>query len=117
MIFKEHLEDLKKADWPKCVQLADELARIPGSADTLEAATKARAHHVRSAALKALFRVDRPRGLKCAERLIEDSSYEVRMDAAEMLGRKPPDKAATPQSVAWARGRRRKTTRPGTGGP
>ncbi len=86
MIFKEHLEELKKSDWPRCIEVAQMIAKIPGSAETLEAAaTKARTHHVRSAALKALAEVDKTRAINVAEKLRNDVSYEVRMDAAEVL--------------------------------
>jgi HEAT repeat protein len=86
MIYREHLEELKKAQWPKCDQLAEQIAQLPAPADTLEAATKSRIHHVRSAALKALAKIDRSRAIKVAERLLTDVSYEVRMDAEAIVG-------------------------------
>lgn len=87
VVYEDYLAELRKAPWPKCDELAAQIARLPGSADTLEAAAlKARGHHARSAALKALLSIDRRRAEDVASKLIDDPSYEVRMDAAGILG-------------------------------
>jgi HEAT repeat protein len=87
MVFEEDLRELKRAPWPKCIELAERLARLgPGAAPTLAAAaTTARSHHVRSASLRSLAKVDRQAALKVAKKLLTDRSYEVREDAKEIV--------------------------------
>ena len=110
MIYREHLEELKKAPWPRCDQVAAEIARLPGASETLaEAARKARGHNARSAALKALATINRAMALVVAEKLLDDPSYEVRMDAESLVG--PRKKRARPAKKSGASVRKGKTTK------
>jgi hypothetical protein len=87
MQYKEEAEALKKAQWPKCDELAAALAakgRV--AADALESALTSRTHHVRSAALRGLAAVNPDRARLKAEELIRDRAYEVRETSANILG-------------------------------
>lgn len=85
--FKEEAERLKKAEWPSCDRLAEALAdRGAQAIDALLYASKSRKHHVRSACLQALYKVDKPVGEELARTLINDRAFEVREVAAGILG-------------------------------
>ena len=78
---------LSGSHWPVCDELADALAAISTGAarDALTGALRARRHHVRSAAIKALVRLGDRDVREAIERLIQDPSYEVRQDVKEAL--------------------------------
>jgi hypothetical protein len=85
--FKEEAERLKKAEWPACDRLAQALAdRGAPAIDALLYASKSRKHHVRSACLCALYKVDKRMGEELARTLINDRAFEVREAAAGILG-------------------------------
>ena len=80
---------LLDSHWPVCDEMADALARIgtsPAKAALLEA-LKARRHHIRSAAVKALATIGGEDVRKAIQALANDPSYEVRQDVAAALGR------------------------------
>lgn len=91
MLYKELADALKSSTWPRCDALAEDLA-TKGAAviEALEHAASSRTHHVRSAALRALVRVDEERGRVLAKRLLEDKAFEVRETAMKVLGITPP---------------------------
>ena len=92
MLYEEESQALKSSSWPRCDDLDTELAaRGPSAADALEAVSKSRTHHVRSAALKAPVRIAPERGRALAESLLTDKAYEVRETAAMILSRQTPD--------------------------
>jgi HEAT repeat protein len=73
--------------WPVCDDLANALARIgtePAKAALLKG-LKARRHHIRSAAVKALATIGGPDARTDIQSLANDPSYEVRQDVAEAL--------------------------------
>jgi len=83
---------LLDSHWPLCDELAEALARIgtrPAKAALLKA-LKARRHHIRSAAVKALATIGGPAASTAIQSLANDSSYEVRQDVAEALQRFQP---------------------------
>ena len=82
-------EALLDSNWPVCSELADGLAALGTgcSRDALLKALKARRHHIRSAAVKALSRLGDPSLKEPIAELADDPSYEVRQDVAEALGR------------------------------
>ena len=91
MLFREQADALKTSAWPRCNELAEELAAKGVSAvEALEYAATSRTHHVRSAALRALLKVDETQGRLLAERLLTDKSFEVRETAMKALGITPP---------------------------
>lgn len=86
--------DLLTSHWPRCNELAAELAVI-GSNEAVEAliaALDARRHHTRSAAIKALVTISGIEKHSIVEKIAalrNDPSYEVRQDvltALQMLG-------------------------------
>ena len=86
-MYEQEADALKKSNWPRCDVLAEQLAaQGPQAADALEKAAESRTHHVRSAALIGLAKVDNSRGRALAERLLTDKAYEVREHAARVLG-------------------------------
>jgi len=91
MLFKDESDKLKRSAWPVCDQLAASLAQRGSSAiPALEAALAARAHHVRSAALRAIQSISPDLARVHAERALKDRAYEVRETAANILGVDPP---------------------------
>ena len=80
---------LGESHWPVCTELAEAIAAIGGDAarTALVSALKARRHHVRSAAVKALVRMAGRSVRDAIEGLACDPSYEVRQDVAEALQR------------------------------
>lgn len=92
-LYAQEAEALKKSSWPKCDAMAETLASHgPPAADALESAATSRTHHVRSAALRNLARVDQARGVQLAKKMLQDRAYEVRETAAKILGVPVPDK-------------------------
>lgn len=92
MLYAGESENLKKSSWPRCDALAAQLAtKGPSAAEALEAASKSRTHHVRSAALRNLHSIDKQRGLALAAELLRDRAFEVRETAAGLLGVPVPD--------------------------
>jgi HEAT repeat protein len=90
MLFLKEAEELKRSDWPRCDQLADALAnRGPAAADALEYAGKVRKKHVRSAALRAMAKIDTERARAMASSYMSDNAYEVREAAMIILGITP----------------------------
>jgi hypothetical protein len=90
--FKEEAERLKRTEWPACDRLAEELAkRGPQAADAFIFASKSRKHHVRSASLAALYKVDTVKGAELAKKMMADRALEVREVAARILGVPIPD--------------------------
>jgi len=84
--YAEEAKALKNSQWPRCDLLAEALsAKGITAAEALEFASSSRTHHVRSASLRNLFKVDAARGRRLAERLLTDSAYEVRETAANVL--------------------------------
>ncbi len=77
---------LRDSHWPACDELAEALARIGGEAANAQLlrALKARRHHVRSAAVKALAILGGDDVPKALQALANDPSYEVRQDMAEV---------------------------------
>lgn len=93
MQFEKEAEELRKSAWPRCDQLAEQLASQGVSAvPALEYALKSRTHHVRSACLKAISRIEATRGRELAKSMLHDKAYEVRETAANLLGVPIPDK-------------------------
>lgn len=87
VLFQTEAEALKNSNWPKCDALADALASRGATAgDALEFASKSRTHHVRSACLRALHRVEPARGKALATKFVNDRAYEVRETASLILG-------------------------------
>jgi len=84
---------LLESNWPVCDDLAAALAEIETAEarDTLVGTLKARRHHVRSAAIKALIRLGDASARPAIEKLADDPSYEVRQDVAEALRVLPDD--------------------------
>ena len=78
---------LRDSHWPACDELAAALAQIGGEAarTQLLQALKARRHHVRSAAVKALATLGGDDVREAIQALANDPSYEVRQDVAEVL--------------------------------
>ena len=78
---------LRDSHWPACVEFAAALARISGEAAKAQLllALKARRHHVRSAAVKALATLDGDNVRDAIQALTNDPSYEVRQDVVEAL--------------------------------
>lgn len=74
---------LFSSNWPVCDELADALARIgtEHARSALVKALKARRHHIRSAAIRALVKTGDTRVAKEIAKLGDDPSYEVREDA------------------------------------
>jgi len=84
---------LRDSHWPACDQLATALAQIGGEAAKAQLlrALRARRHHVRSAAVKALAILGGNGVREAIHLLADDPSYEVRQDVAEVLkGRSGP---------------------------
>ena len=78
---------LRESNWPVCDEIADVLVTIGGdnARGALKSAMKARRHHIRSAAVKALVRLG---GTDIREAIVElknDPSFEVRQDVAEAI--------------------------------
>jgi HEAT repeat protein len=97
MQFASEAEALIKSQWPKCYALAEQLAAHGlAAADALEKAVSSRTHHVRSAALISLNKIDPARGQGLAKRLLTDAAYEVRQNAAQILGVPTPDRPPRP---------------------
>ncbi len=87
MQYQAEADALKKSHWPACDALADALARRGAAAlDALEYALKSRTHHVRSASLRAIAKIDTDRARAVAKTLLADRAYEVRETAAQVLG-------------------------------
>ncbi len=85
--FKDLADAIRKSHWPTCDRLAEELAsRGPSAISALEYAAGSRIHQVRSAALNALNKISHERATALAEKLIKDKAYEVRENAAKVLG-------------------------------
>lgn len=80
---------LAQSEWPVCDELAAALARMgtPLARAALFAALKARRHHVRSAAIRALCEIGGPCVSERIAELGNDPAYEVRQDVAEALSR------------------------------
>jgi len=80
---------LRDSNWPVCNELAEAIAGIggDGARTALISALKARRHHTRSAAVRALVRLGGRDVREAIERLASDPSYEVRQDVAEALRR------------------------------
>jgi hypothetical protein len=78
---------LWESHWPVCEDLAAALARISGDTAKLALvrALKARRHHVRSAAIRALAAIGGCDARDAIRALHDDPSYEVRQDVAEVL--------------------------------
>jgi HEAT repeat protein len=62
----------------------------PVAAEALEYAALSRTHHVRSASLRALARVNEERAKTLATHLLNDKAFEVRDTAMKILGITPP---------------------------
>lgn len=93
MQFEQEAEALKKSAWPRCDQLAEQLSsRGAAAIPALEYAAKSRVHHVRSACLRAINRIDVKRAREMASSMINDKAYEVRETAANILGVPIPDR-------------------------
>ena len=87
MLFENEAKELKKAHWPRCDQMADELAANGSKAvDALVFASDSRTHHVRSACLRALSSISPDAAITLAKKLLSDKAYEVRETAAKILG-------------------------------
>ena len=87
MLFQEQADRLKASAWPRCDELASMLASNGKSAiPALEFAIKSRTHHVRSACLRAITKIDVEQGCLFAGRMLHDRAYEVRETAANILG-------------------------------
>jgi len=84
---------LRDSHWPACAEFAEALAQIGGEAAKAQLlrALRARRHHVRSAAVKALAILGGNGVREAIHLLADDPSYEVRQDVAEVLkGRSGP---------------------------
>jgi hypothetical protein len=91
-VLLEESNALKKSSWPKCDQLAAMLgARGIVAVPALEQALSSRTHHVRSACLREITKVDPVRGKALAEKYLKDRAYEVRETSAKILGVPIPD--------------------------
>lgn len=91
MLYEKEADALKKSSWPRCDEMAQQLAlRGPSAADALEHAATSRTHHVRSASLRALHQIAPERGELLAKKLLQDRAYEVRETAAKILGLPTP---------------------------
>jgi HEAT repeat protein len=94
MMFSAESDALKKAAWPRCDQLAMNLAKHGEKAlPALEAALSSRIHHVRSACLRAINSVKPEAATTIAPKFLNDRAYEVRETAASILGVPIPDKS------------------------
>jgi hypothetical protein len=86
MLFQNEAEALKKAHWPRCDQIAADLATHGTmAADALVFASTSRTHHVRSACLRALSAVAPEIATELAKKFLADKAYEVRETAAKIL--------------------------------
>lgn len=84
---KELSEALKASVWPRCDELANELALYGTSAiEALEHAASSKTHHVRSASLRALATINEESAKALATRLLKDRAFEVRETAMKVLG-------------------------------
>jgi hypothetical protein len=91
MQFATESEALKKSSWPRCDQLAADLAKRGHAAlPALQAALSSRTHHVSSACLRAIRLIDADLATSLAEKHLKDRAYEVRETAATILGVKIP---------------------------
>ncbi len=78
---------LRDSHWPACDELAAALAQTGTEAAKVQllSALKARRHHVRSAAVKALATLGGDDVREAVLALVGDPSYEVRQDVEEAL--------------------------------
>jgi HEAT repeat protein len=87
MLFKNEGDALKKSHWPRCDQMAADLAAHGSkAAEALVFASGSRTHHVRSACLRALSTVAPEIATELARKLLADKAYEVRETASKILG-------------------------------
>ncbi len=87
MQYQAEADALKKSHWPACDALAESLVqRGTPALDALEYALKSRTHHVRSASLRAIAKIDASRACTAAQGCLKDRAYEVRETAAQVLG-------------------------------
>jgi len=85
-------EALKKSAWPRCDQLASDLAkRGPDALPALQDALSSRTHHVRSACLRSIKSINEDLAKALAEKFLKDRAYEVRETAAVILGVEIPN--------------------------
>ena len=91
MQFEDDAAALKRSSWPKCDQLAAALsARGKSALPALESALTSRTHHVRSACLREISKLDEARARELAEKHLKDRAYEVRETSAKILGAPTP---------------------------
>jgi HEAT repeat protein len=85
------IEELKnkliKSHWPKCNDLANEIMayRNEESKNALIEALKARRHHVRTAAIKALASLHDMSVVEHIKPCLNDAAYETRIEAKKVL--------------------------------
>jgi HEAT repeat protein len=93
-------ERLLLSHWPQCNVLAEELAKIGGheAKAGLLKALGAKRHHIRTAAIKALVTLGDHEAVQAFEDLLDDPSYETRMQAKEAI------KALTGRDVMTKKG-------------
>jgi HEAT repeat protein len=85
--FQDQSDTLKRSSWPRCDQLAADLAQHGKAAiAALEESLKSKTHHVRSACLRAINTIDPSYAKPLAEIYLKDRAYEVRETAANILG-------------------------------
>jgi HEAT repeat protein len=84
---EELKEQLLKSHWPKCDDLASEIALIgtPVAKNILIASLKGKRHHVRTAALRNLIRFNDLTLPSIIEPLLNDPAYETRMEAKKAI--------------------------------
>ncbi len=88
---RDNVSDLKRAllnsQWPKCIELANELLGI-GTAEAKEAlieGLKAKRHHVRTASIKALVGFNDESVAVLLGKYLSDSAYETRIEAKKAI--------------------------------
>lgn len=81
-------EELLNSHWPKCNALAEEIASYNNEEAKnalIEALNKAKRHHIRTAAIKALVGFKDMSVIEYIEPLLNDPAYEPRMEAKKAL--------------------------------
>lgn len=85
------LESLTKAlidsHWPKCNQIAEEILLLnqEDAKKALIEAFNAKRHHVRTAALKAIVKLNDLSTIDNIKTLLDDPAYETRIEAKKAL--------------------------------
>jgi len=100
--------------WPACDAFAVALAQIGGVAARaqLARALKARRHHIRSAAVRALATLSGPGAREAIQALADDPSYVVRQDVGAALHCLPCGASVVETSaIGGGRGKRRRPLR------